>query len=94
MKWSGLEISARDRIAHQDKTYFGTPPLDPIPSQYACPLPSMIASGSEVMVIPLPPITMGLKVEELVKSKVVVPAKVTTVPALSFDRSIELFVGA
>ena len=54
----------------------------------------MIAFGSEVMVIPLPPMTIGLNFEELVKSKVVVPAKVTTAPALSFDRSMELFVGA
>lgn len=54
----------------------------------------MIAPGAEVMVIPLPPMAIGLNVEELVKSKVVVPAKVTTVPALSFDRSMELFVGA
>lgn len=42
------------------------------------------------MVTPEPPSMMGSKAEELVWSKVVVPAKVTVVPALTFDRSREL----
>jgi hypothetical protein len=54
----------------------------------------MIAPGALVMVTPLPPKVMGLNVDEFVKPKVVVPAKVTTVPALTFERSMLLFEGA
>jgi len=37
---------------------------------------------------------MGLKVLELVKAKLVKPAKVTTALAFSLERSMVLFVGA
>ncbi len=46
------------------------------------------------MVTPLPPKDIGLNLDELVNPKVVVPANVTTVPALTFVRSILLFEGA
>ena len=42
---------------------------------------------------PAPPMVMGLNVEEFVKAKVVVPAKVTTEPAFKLARFILLFVG-
>lgn len=72
IKWSGL----------------GTPPLEPRPSQYAWPLPSMTAPGLAVMVIPAPLMVIGLKLEEFVNPKVVRPSKVTVVPAWRPDRSI------
>jgi hypothetical protein len=54
----------------------------------------MIAPGAEVIVTFAPPNTIGLKLLELVNANVVLPAKVTTVLAFNFERSMELFVGA
>ena len=54
----------------------------------------MIAPGADVMVTFAPPHVIGLKVLELVKAKVVLPAKVTTVLAFNFERSMEQLVGA
>jgi len=72
----------------------GTPPLEPRPSQYNDPLPSMTPPGAIVMVTFLPPKLMGLKSLELVNSKEVVPAKVTTEFFFSLARLMVLFVGA
>ena len=57
-------------------------------------MPSIIASDVAVIVIPEPPNTIGSKELLLVKPNVVVPAKVTVVPALTLDRSILLSEGA
>ena len=54
----------------------------------------MIAPGAAVMVTFAPPNCIGLKVLELVKANVVVPAKVTTELAFNFERSMVLLVGA
>ena len=74
-------------------TNFGTPPFDPCPSQYACPFPSMMASGVDVMVTFFPPNVIGLKVLEFVNAKVVNPAKVTTELAFKPARSTLLLLG-
>ena len=73
--------------------YFGIPPFDPCPSQYACPFPSIIAPGADVIVTFFPPIVIGLNVEELVNAKVVNPANVTTELAFRLARLILLLVG-
>lgn len=54
----------------------------------------MIAPGADVIVTLAPPNSIGLKVLELVKAKVVLPAKVTTVLAFNFERSMAPFTGA
>jgi hypothetical protein len=54
----------------------------------------MTLPGAPVIWTLLPARIIGLKVEELVNPKVVVPAKVTVVPVLILERSIELFGGA
>jgi hypothetical protein len=43
------------RVFNVGKDYFATPPFEPKPSHHADPLPSMIASGSAVMVMLVPP---------------------------------------
>lgn len=48
------------------KIYLFSPPLLPWPSQYAWPLPSMTWPGAPWIVIPAPPITIGLNFDELV----------------------------
>jgi hypothetical protein len=54
----------------------------------------MIAPGAEVIVTLAPPNIIGLNLLELVNANVVLPAKVTTVLAFNFERSMEQFVGA
>jgi hypothetical protein len=54
----------------------------------------MIAPGSDVIVTFAPPNSIGLKELELVNANDVLPAKVTTVLAFNFERSMELFGGA
>ena len=48
----------------------------------------MIAPGLAVIVMLSPPMVIGLKVEELVKPKVVSPSNVTVVPVFSPERLI------
>jgi len=71
MKWSGL----------------GLPPLEPCPSQYAGPLPSITWPEAPVMRTFVPVISIGLKSLSAVEAKVVVPANVTVVPDFSLVRS-------
>jgi len=54
----------------------------------------MIEPGAPWTVMFFPAREIGLNVEEFVKSKVVEPAKVTTVPVLTLVKSIVLLVGA
>jgi hypothetical protein len=73
---------------------FEAPPFEPSPSQYACPLPSMIAPGADVIVTFLPPKVIGSKELELVNPNVVKPANVTVELAFTFERSIAELLGA
>lgn len=97
--WLGLwNVSTLLKIRYNliagEGTHLGTPPFEPIPSQYACPLPSMICPGAPVMRTAFPPRIIGSKVDRFVKPKVVVPANVTTAPCLTLERSMELLGGA
>jgi len=78
IKWSGL----------------APPPLDPWPSQYAGPLPSMTWPAAPVMVMSVPEITIGSKSSSAVVPNDVVPANVTTAPVCRLCRSMVLEAGA
>jgi hypothetical protein len=72
MKWLGLSrISALDfRSLKRCKTHLATPPLDPRPSQYAGPLPSITCPGAPVMITSVPEIKIGSKSLSEVVAKV------------------------
>jgi hypothetical protein len=53
----------------------------------------MIAPGAEFMVVFFPPKAMGLKAEELMNAKMVIPANVTTALAFNLERLMLLLVG-
>jgi len=50
--------------------YLVVPPLEPSPSQYDWPFPSMMEPGSPVMVILVPEISIGLNPASAVVPKV------------------------
>jgi hypothetical protein len=76
------------------RTYFGSPPFEPRPSQYWGPPPSIIDPGAPWIVTLLPAIWIGLNWELFVNSKLVVPEKVTEAPVFSLVRIIALLAGA
>jgi hypothetical protein len=71
MKWSGLfqglVFLSRDG---KGKWYLEVPPFEPCPSQYAGPLPLITWPAAPVIVISVPEISIGLKLESLVVPKV------------------------
>lgn len=55
MKWLGLGRVRGVEGKGGWGAYFAIPPFEPMPSHQACPLPSMMAPGLEVMVMSVPP---------------------------------------
>jgi hypothetical protein len=68
IKWSGLwfVLVLNDFVSGWHRIYLAEPPFEPWPSQYASPLPSITWPGAPVMVMFVPPISMGLKLFDFV----------------------------
>lgn len=68
----GSKIGSQFRGFSVEKldAHLEVPPFEPWPSQYAWPFPSMMCPVAPVMVISVPAISIGLKVELFVVPKV------------------------